>query len=194
LRNAINLSPLAHRYALGTALSASIEDDGKAVANIVTRFDTDVVLIPHVVCDFNEADDDLRFLRAVRATIPPKVADRVQVLEEDAGFLGIRQRMDGCSVVIAARMHCAINALSHLIPMVFLSYSQKAPGMARYVYGHERWVVPISDVNSGRLLRVIGDVLANQDEIRSYLARRLPEILADARSGVAALAEVIGGR
>ncbi|HUT60964.1 MAG TPA: polysaccharide pyruvyl transferase family protein [Phycisphaerae bacterium] len=194
LRIGVNLSPLAHRHVRGPALSASIEGDGEAIASIVTRFDRDVVLIPHVVCNFSEADDDLRFLRAVRATIPPRVTNRVQVLDEDAGFLGTGQRMNGCSVVVAARMHCAINALSHLIPTVFLSYSQKAAGMARYVYGHERWVVPISEVNSDRLLAVIDDVLANQDEIRSYLARRLVEIRADARRGVDALAEVIGGR
>jgi polysaccharide pyruvyl transferase WcaK-like protein len=194
LRIGMNLSPLAHRHVLGTALSDCIEDDGKAIASIVTRFDRDVVLLPHVVCDFNEADDDLRFLRAVRAAIPPKIADRVQVLEEDAGFLGTGQRMNGCSVVVAARMHCAINALSHLIPTVFLSYSQKAAGMARYVYGHERWVVPINEVNSDRLLAVIDEMLANQNEIRSYLASRLLEIRADALRGVAALVEVIGGR
>ena len=40
-----------------------------------------------------------------------------------------------CNFVIAARMHCAINAITMNVPTIFLSYSEKAKGMAEYVYG-----------------------------------------------------------
>lgn len=50
-----------------------------------------------------------------------------------------------CDFVIAARMHCAVNAVSTGVPALFLAYSEKAKGMAEYVYGSNEPVIPLMD-------------------------------------------------
>lgn len=46
-------------------------------------------------------------------------------------------------LVITARMHCGINAICTGIPTIFLSYSAKAKGMCKLIYGDDKNVVPL---------------------------------------------------
>jgi len=69
-------------------------------------------------------------------------------------------------------MHCAINAIEAGVPTIFIAYSQKAVGMAEYVYGNKKWVIPIEKLTEDRLLALVKAQLSEKDSIKISLAER----------------------
>jgi polysaccharide pyruvyl transferase WcaK-like protein len=189
----INLSPLSLRYTgLPTEESARLQ--GEMIWRIASRFSAKVLLIPHVVCDFHEDDDDLRYLRLVHRNVPEAIRSQVALLDADPGFVGVKQVLTQCDVVVAARMHCAINAMASHVPALLLAYSAKAPGMAEYVYGHSRWVLPVNDFCSEASLKLLAEFLGERAAVREALGQRMPSIQADARNALDALARLVDGK
>ena len=72
-------------------------------------------------------------------------------------------------------MHCAINAICENVPTLFLSYSQKSVGMCKYVYGSEKWVLKLSDLNASLVSRA-KELLGNRNIVSKLLADRNAEI------------------
>jgi polysaccharide pyruvyl transferase WcaK-like protein len=89
-------------------------------------------------------------------------------------------------------MHCAINAMASHVPALLLAYSAKAPGMAESVYGHSRWVLPISDFCSETSFKTIEEFLRERAKNRDALRQRIPSIQKDARNAVDALSRLVG--
>lgn len=176
----VNFSPLSARHAcLNTG--EAIDVQAKMIERIIRAHGARVVLIPHVVCDFDPGDDDLRYLRSLRRSLSPDCQHAVTLLEHVPGFVAVKKQLAKLDLVIAARMHCAINALAARIPTILVAYSQKALGMAEYVYGNRNWVVTIEEHAQVGLLE--GKVTAMREqniEIRQYLTARMPMIQRDA--------------
>lgn len=155
----INLSPLSLLHSFeGNAKQQVIKDQANLVTSLVKDFHARVTLIPHVVCDFMEDDDDLRYLKQIQTMITGDVADCVELLDGDIGFLRTKEVLSTCDCVIAARMHCAINAVTVGVPTIFLAYSEKAYGMAKYVYGNRKWVVSLKDVPNTDIGSLINEI------------------------------------
>lgn len=95
--------------------------------------------------DFNEKDDDLRYLRKVKQAIEPEHQKLLTLLKSDPGFVGTKKELINCDLIIAARMHCAINALAAHVPTILIAYGRKAVGMCQYVYGNHDWVLQLSE-------------------------------------------------
>jgi colanic acid/amylovoran biosynthesis protein len=166
----INLSPLSTLYSFGDKeRSEAISKQADVIISLINNMDAEVLLIPHVVCDFNINDDDLRYLTAIRNTIPNNLLDRVHLIDSDPGFIGTKQILAECDIVIAARMHCAINAVAAGVPTIFVAYSQKAVGMAEYVYGNKEWVIPLKELSEDKLLSLVKTQLLLKD--RTFLVK-----------------------
>lgn len=187
----VNLSPLALRYT-GLPIEESARMQGEMIVRIAARLSAKVLLIPHVVCDFHEDDDDLRYLRLVHRNVAEGARSQVDLFDADPGFVGVKQVLAQCDIVLAARMHCAINAMASHVPALLLAYSAKAPGMAEYVYGHSRWVLPIGDFCSETSFKTIEEFLRERAKIRDALRQRIPSIQRDARNAVDALSSLVG--
>lgn len=152
----------------------------KTIEGLIKAFNARIVLIPHVVTDFNEGDDDLRYLRRVKRAIASEHQDALSLLEADPGFVGAKKELVKCDLVIAARMHCAINALAAHVPTILVYYSRKADGMCQYVYGDSNWVIPLSEFATRGVLENKVRSMKNQEtKIRDYLEKRIPEIQQD---------------
>ncbi len=178
----INLSPLSILYSKHP-LDDAIRNQARTIESIIKSFKAHVILIPHVVCSFNAADDDYRYLWKIKQVISSEYQKNVSLLDNDPGFVGTKREIINCNLVIAARMHCAINALAAHTPTIFLSYSRKAVGMCHYVYGNEDWVVPIDQLASEQGLESkIRSMLSKDYRIRKYLSKRIPEIQNEAFS------------
>ncbi len=161
----LNLSPLSTLYSFGNIeRSEVISKQADIIVSLIKQFDAEVLLIPHVVCDFNINDDDLRYLKAIRDAIPNKLLDRVHLVDNDPGFLGTKKILAECDIVIAARMHCAINAVAAGVPTIFIAYSQKAVGMAEYVYGNKEWVISLKELSEDKLLSLVKTQLLLKDK------------------------------
>ena len=96
-----------------------------------------------------------------------------------------------CDLVIAARMHCAINAVAANVPTILVSYSRKAVGMCQYVYGNSEWVIPLNKFTSDNVLGKVRLMINQQQRIRAYLAERVPEIQQDAHSPMQMLSKML---
>lgn len=158
-RIGVNLSPLSVRET-GADRRQMVAKQGAMIGRLVAAAEADVLLLPHVVSTAEPEDDDLSYLRQVRAAVPAALHGRVQLVDNDPGFLGIKPALRTCDVVLAARMHCGINALSEGVPVLFLAYSEKAWGMAERMYGHKRYVLDVRDSGSADFIRNLLDALS----------------------------------
>jgi polysaccharide pyruvyl transferase WcaK-like protein len=191
-RIGVNLSPLSVRYSeTPLDLAAIVAEQARTLSTIANELGVEIVLIPHVVSDAVQRDDDLGYLRRVLDAIPAESRRRVTLDAECRGYMGVKKVLRQCDLVIASRMHCAINAISELVPTILLAYSKKAVGMAEYVYGDQRWVVPIGEFASQAMVDKAHAMLNSREALIVSLSRRLPMILADARAAVTALHSLV---
>ncbi len=186
----INLSPFSLRFS-GLDNEQGICEQARMVEQIIRTFDAKVILVPHVVCDFIESDDDLRHLQKIKKEISREYQSQVCIVDTNPGFIGIKRKLVQCDLVIAARMHCAINAMAGHVPSLLLSYSQKARGMCEYIYGHRNWVLSLSDFSSEQGLRTIQQMLDSKRDIHTYLVGRIPEIQHDAYNPLKSLTKIL---
>ena len=141
---AINLSPLSVEYLKMRSYEA-IDIQTRTITTIIDEFNADILLVPHVICDFNEKDDDYRYLENIKSNIPLSYRDRVSIVQKNIGYINTKKELISCDIAIAARMHCAINAVTAGIPTLFLSYSDKAKGMAKFIYGDYLYAIGLND-------------------------------------------------
>lgn len=86
--------------------------------------DTDVFLVPHVISDAFEVEDDLRTSQALAQRHPGlKVAPRFRSPTEAKSFIS------GMDFFTGARMHACIGAFSSGVPVVPMAYSRKFNGL-----------------------------------------------------------------
>lgn len=159
----INLSPVSAMYEYGD-ISMAIARQSMAIAGLIERMHCLVLLIPHVLAP-NANDNDLSYLHEIKKAIPHQFQDVVSVIETDPQFIGMKHHLSQCSYVIAARMHCAINATTMGVPTLFLSYSEKAKGMVRYVYGTDEAVMALKDFENTELVVSKLDALPTSESI-----------------------------
>lgn len=165
----INLSPLSVRH-LNLDLDEVLIQQARAIEGIIKKFDAKIFLIPHVWCDFNEGDDDFRYLKKLKQKIAPCFYEKINLIDNDPGFIGLKKFLIQCDLVLAARMHCAINATSCHVPTIFLSYSKKSQGMCEYVYGNQEWVFPLTDFRLDQINLWIEKMLLCKSEINKNLS------------------------
>lgn len=175
----VNLSPLSLKELYGKYDENSIKEMALLIEDIYQSFEKDILLIPHV---FSEAinDDDYRFLKRISERINPLLKKHIIFSQEDKGFLGTKKLLRECEFVIAARMHCCVNALCENVPVIFLSYSDKSKGMCRYVYGDEKYLVNLKSDNLNEyLIKLSKELYENKETIIQSLEKRNQEILQD---------------
>ncbi|MCE5308741.1 MAG: polysaccharide pyruvyl transferase family protein [Acidobacteriales bacterium] len=184
----INLSPLSIlRAGAFASLDEAATSHGSTISRLIEHFNCDVVLLPHVVSTLTEKDDDVRYLYKVYSCLSTSARLRTSVNNVDCGFLGMKPVLRSCTVVIAARMHCAINASSEGVPTVLLAYSEKAHGMAHRIYPNPCPCLDLSRFTFDNCQIVLSEIIANSDNIRSGLRAQIPGIRRQAEFGGVAL-------
>lgn len=171
----VNLSPLAADLQPG-GIAQVLGKQAEVVRVLATRLDANVVLVPHTFCARRPQDDDHGYLKRIWELLPPSISGRVRLIEADTGYLGIRNEIQRCDVVLAARMHCGINAVSCRVPAIFLSYSPKAVGMCSFVYGTSEWAVPLGEMPSQGFLQLVEEALRQRSCTSSRLQSRLAAV------------------
>lgn len=165
----LNLSPLSALYQYGN-LKMAIEKQVKAIMRLIDMRKCTILLLPHVIsADYN--DNDLTYMHVIYSCLPESYRSAVELIDSDPRFIGLKQSIIRCDFVIAARMHCAINALSSGIPALFLAYSEKAKGMAEYVYGSNEPVISLIDFeNTSKIYSLLDNwcYSVNLTSLRAY--------------------------
>ena len=170
----INLSPLSLRELYGSFNEDKIQKMSRILEDIYRKNGIDILLIPHVISP-DLTDDDATFLQKVKKGISAEITDHFHLADYSKGFLGIKEQLLECYIIVSARMHCAINAIHEAVPTIFLSYSSKSIGMAQYIYGNKKWVIGLQKLESD-LMTHIDALLLESDSLSEYLKLRNEEI------------------
>ena len=186
----INLSPLSSNQIFNEEKEKILSKNARIIEEIITTFQAEVVLIPHVVSD-SINDDDLRFLKELKTRVNDHFVDHVKIIENDPGFIGIKNILMECDALITARMHCAINALEAGVPTIFISYSKKSEGMACYVYGTKKWVIPLMSFESISVIPLLKMMISEKDNIKLFLEKRIHQIKLDAFKPLEILSNIL---
>ncbi|QUH19065.1 polysaccharide pyruvyl transferase family protein [Alkaliphilus sp. B6464] len=177
IRIALNLSPLSVFEQVGESNSFK-EQVIETIQDLLSISNTEVVLVPHVLSPLSNKDNDLDYLKDIYDSIPNNIVKSVSLLEGAEGFLGTKEFLKTCDIVIAARMHCAVNAVCEGIPTIFLAYSQKAIGMANYIYNDTKWVIHLMDIKKELKNKTV-EMLTSKDEISKDIKSRITKIRSD---------------
>ena len=169
----INLSPLSLIEIYGSVSKEMIDKLCVLMRKIIKETNLDILLIPHVLSP-NVKDNDLLFLEKIKMAMDSEVSKKIKI-GNNKNFLETKQLLHQCKMVIAARMHCAVNAVSENIPTIFLAYSHKAEGMCKYVYGDKQWSVTLNQIDN-ELIEKVRKMYEEKDEISNYLKKRMLEI------------------
>lgn len=170
----VNLSPLSLNELYGSNKENQIDRILELLRTIYTTFGYDILLLPHVVsADVN--DNDYEFMKAIVEKMDSEMRTHFIMADYSGGFLGIKNQLLECKMVVSARMHCAINAIHESIPTILLSYSQKSIGMCEYVYGTNKWVVDIKRMEH-ELVPAMQNMLSSYETITHQLIIRNKEI------------------
>lgn len=163
----INLSELSIQEVYGTLTKEVLNDISKIIDNIYSEFKMPIMLIPHVYSPYTVVDNDYLFLKKIFDNLAKETKDNAILIKSD-NFIDTKKYLNQCKMVIAARMHCAVNAITIGVPSIFLSYSQKSRGMSRFIYDNEKWCVPVDRIKHGLLLPIkemLGDIASINDYI-----------------------------
>ena len=169
----VNLSPLSLNETNGSYGEKEVKSMALLMDRLIDETGEKLLFVSHVVSK-NPNDNDYLFLRKVCNEMENK--EKVSFADYSGGFLGIKKQLRECKIVISARMHCAINAVCENIPTLFLSYSQKSIGMCKYVYGNDKWVIKLGDINTD-LISKTKELLNDRENINRQLSDRNKEIL-----------------
>lgn len=163
----INFSPLALREVYGEYSANMVNQLANLIKKLYDTMKIDLLFIPHVISP-DEADNDFIFLKKIYDNLQDNIKRHVFFADTTNGFLGIKKQVRACRFVIAARMHCAINAIVECVPALFLAYSQKSWGMCQYIYGDMEWTVD---------LKIIQDELISKAVKMNSQVKKLQEII-----------------
>lgn len=168
----INLSPLSLKELYGSYDDMHVEKLANLMDRLYKETKINLMFIPHVLSG-NASDNDLLFMQKIKARMSYK--DNVVFANSEKGFLGLKKYISQCYVVAAARMHCAVNAIDENIPAIFLAYSQKGVGMCKYVYGDEKYLINLKDIEQ-KLLEKVQEVVNDSEVLSKWLEHRNEEI------------------
>ena len=151
-------------------LLKAIKKQTQAIISLIDAMNVEVILLPHVISPYY-IDNDLSYMRDIYDELPFEYQSKVSLIDTDPSFIGLKKEIMKCDYVIAARMHCAVNAISTGIPAVFLAYSEKAKGMAEYIYGSQVPVMALTKFeDTSFLIQLLEkwNFHSNLEEFRNY--------------------------
>lgn len=183
----INLSPLAFNEVYGNHGIVYIKGLAKLMDLLWEKYEIDILFIPHVISKAPD-DNDLWFMEKIKDNMRYK--NHVQIADVSKGFLGAKEHIAECRAVIAARMHCAINAVEENIPTIFVSYSQKSIGMCKYIYGDCDMLVDLQKMDQD-LFKVLDKALEGEENIARRLKLRNDEIQQYYKENVEHIKEIL---
>lgn len=143
--------------------------------------------VPHVELDF-DAQNDFAVLDCIEGMIADKSV--FESLPKDLGARKTKGAIANLNLLVAARMHCCVGGVSQGVPTLFLTYSPKGAGMAKYAYGDERYTLDCSEIGSQEFVALVEEMIQNEEEIKEVLKSKQIEMKNGAFRGVKLLKEM----
>ena len=99
----------------------------------------------------------------------------VQVLPRGLSAAEFKWIIARCAVFAGARTHSTIAALSSHVPTLSISYSAKAKGINRDIFGHLEHCIHVAELTNENFVIGLRSLLDNATAIRVHLQSRIPE-------------------
>ena len=129
-----------------------------------------VLLVPHVV---EENNNDYDFMKPIFEKF--EHTGRIAILPPDLEARQYKGYIAGTRFFVGARTHSTIAAYSSGVPTIALGYSVKARGIAKDIFGAEKYVLDIKAMTDYEELRdEFLKLLENENEIRRDLMKSIP--------------------
>ncbi len=164
----INLSSLAQNYNKNLYTNYV-----NLIKYIIDKTDYNIMLIPHVVQDFN---DDLKILNQLYSKFSH--TGRISLVDNNNCLIqkGYIRR---CCMFIGARTHATIAAYSSCVPTLALSYSIKSKGIAKDIFGtYDNYTVSIQTLSSDdELIKSFKWLDKNKTSIKNKLVSSMPNYI-----------------
>lgn len=129
-----------------------------------------VLLVPHVV---EENNNDYDFMKPIFEKF--EHTGRIAILPPDLEARQYKGYIAGTRFFVGARTHSTIAAYSSGVPTIALGYSVKARGIAKDIFGEEKYVLDIKAMTDYEELRdEFLKLLENENEIRRELMKSIP--------------------
>jgi colanic acid/amylovoran biosynthesis protein len=159
------------------------DDYRKLVREIVNYFtaqdNTHVLLIPHVVPEGWETENDLIACFKLHESLPDEIRQKVMIAQpgKNQTFFDqceIKYLIGQCDFLMGSRMHATIAALSQGVPAIGLAYSKKFKGVFETV-GVADCVLDLRQLRNEEILKGIKEKYACREKLRVELSNSMPE-------------------
>ena len=145
-----------------------------AVQRLIEKGAT-VLLVPHVFG--HDGETDTAACEQLYAELKDKYPGRLALLRGDYNQHEIKYVIGKCDLLIGARMHACIAAVSQCVPAVCVAYSDKFIGVMGAI-GVDSIVADARKLDENEMLAFIENTLDGRAAIREQLSRQMPEVKA----------------
>lgn len=180
----INVSPYLQRF--GDTSVDYVNELCAFIDAVIEDHNCSVLLIPHVIFSSNNSLDDLSIMRKIYMRLNHHTS-KISLLQDQYDSAQIKYIISNCKYFIGARTHSTIAALSSLIPTLSIAYSIKARGINKDIFGHEGYVLDISDITSETLMKGFNKMVNEEIEIKETLANKISLINKDLKQATSLL-------
>lgn len=184
----LNLSPFLQRF--GNNSIDYVHEFCDFIEKLIDDHDCSVLLIPHVIFRSSASQDDLSIMKKVYMRLN-HLASKVSLIDNEYDSSQIKYIIGNCKYFIGARTHSTIAALSSFVPTLSIAYSVKARGINKDLFGHEEYVLDISDVTSDTLMNGFIKIVSEETDIKKILENKIPSINLELKKATSLLQNMI---
>lgn len=167
----LNVSPLVEGY--NPKITEVTNDFIKYILENTTL---KILLVPHVVEDGN---NDYEYMLGFYEKF--RYSGRVEILPENLNAKQYKGYIANTRFFIGARTHATIAAYSSGVPTAVLGYSVKSRGLAKDLFGEEKYVLNSRKLTEAQpLIDEFNSLVENEKAIKETLMRKIPVYLRDA--------------
>lgn len=135
-----------------------------------------ILLVPHVIENGNNDHDYMtKFYEEF------KDSGRIEILPPDLNAKQYKGYIANTRFFIGARTHATIAAYSSGVPTAVLGYSVKSRGIAKDLFGEEKYVLNSRTLTDAQpVIDALNSLIENEKEIKETLMKKMPVYLRNA--------------
>jgi polysaccharide pyruvyl transferase WcaK-like protein len=188
----INLSPIISQYMPNTSLNGWEDSAADLVRTVLSKFDSPVILIPHVTFNSkNDDNDDHVFLKRVFSRISDPLKNRIGLIDPIYNAAQLKWLISQMSLFIGSRMHATIASLSSGVTTLIFTYSMKGRGIFQDIFNKEEWTIDADEISTQLVCMKLKELDKSKNETKDYLNRILPALRSKASAAAVDLRRIV---
>ncbi|PHQ36752.1 polysaccharide pyruvyl transferase family protein [Rhodopirellula bahusiensis] len=157
---------------------------------LLRETDASIVLVPHVMSK-HVGSDDLFLMERILEKVTASDRERITLIPPTLNAAQSKWIIGKCRVFVGARTHSTIASIGSGVPTLSLGYSLKARGLNQDVFDTQDWCIPSADLTIDTLISYCKRLLSNEQDLRTHLRDRVPQIREASMSAGGHLAQLL---